>query len=196
VDDAGKVYLDTPQALQAAQWLVNFSRYAPATASYDICKNMFLSAKAAAFWTGLYAIPEIQAANIDFGIIPMGRPFVTVNVMMITQDAVNRSAAQAALDVMKFFTNAQNAEKLALAGNVVPANTAALNSPAVSANPLLSGFGAAVAVGVAMATTPYSNAQWGPVASAATDIWTGKQQPAAALAAAQKAIEDAIAGMK
>ncbi len=126
----------------------------------------------------------------------MGRPFVTLNVMMITQDAVNRNAAQAALDVMNFFTNAQNAETLALAGNVVPANSAALNSPGVSANPVLSGFGAALKVGVAMATTPYANTQWGPVASAATAIWSGTQQPAAALAAAQKAIEGAITGMK
>ncbi len=196
VDDSGKVYLNTPQALQAGEWLASFSQYAPATASYDICTQMFLSGKAAAFWTGPFAIPQIQAAAIDFGIIPMGRPFVAVNVLMITPNAVDRSAAQAALDVMKFFTNAQNAEKLALAGNIVPANTAALKSSVVSANPVLSGFGAALQVGVAMATTPYSNAQWGPAADAATAIWTGRQTPAEALAAAQKAIEDGIAGMK
>ena len=149
-----------------------------------------------AFWTSPVVIPLIKAAAINFGIIPMGRPFVTVNTLMITQNAVGRTSARVALDVMKYFTNAQNAEKLALAGNIVPANTAALIGPAISGNPILSGFGAALKLGIALPNTPYANAQWAPMADAATAIWSGKLKPAEALAAAQKAVEDGVAAMK
>jgi arabinogalactan oligomer / maltooligosaccharide transport system substrate-binding protein len=196
VDEAGKVHLDTTEALQAAEWLSHFAQFAPATASYTICKNMFITQKAAAIWTSPIAMNLIQAANIDFGIIPMGKPFVTVNALMLTQNAIDHSAAEVALDVMQFYTNAQNAEKLALAGKVIPANTAALRSSPVAGDPVLSGFGAALHVGVAMSTSPYANAQWQPVATAATSIWSGKVKPVDALAAAQKAIEDAIAALK
>jgi arabinogalactan oligomer/maltooligosaccharide transport system substrate-binding protein len=51
-------------------------------------------------------------------------------------------------------------------------------------------------LGVPMANTPYANAQWGPVGDATTAIWTGAQTPEEALAAAQTAIEEAIAQMK
>ena len=196
MDDNGKVYLNTPGALRAGRWIADFSKVSPALTSYEICKSMFLSGKVAAFWTGPWAIPEIQAAAIDFGIIPMGRPFVTLNVVMVTQNAVQRGTASTVLDLIKYFTNAQNAQKLALSGNVVPANTAALASQGVAGNPILSGFGKALNSGVPMATSPFSNAQWGPVADAAMHIWTGSQSPEDALAAAQKTIEDAIAGMK
>ena len=196
VDEAGNVHINTTQALQAAEWLLNFSQYAPASASYTICMNMFTSGQTAAFWTSPVVMPLIKAAGIDFGIIPMGRPFVTVNTLMMTQNALDRSAAETALDVMQYFTNAQNAEKLALAGNLVPANTAALTSATISANPTLSGFGAALRVGVAMPNTPFADAQWGPMADAATSIWNGKLNPAAALGAAQKAVEAGVAALK
>ena len=77
---------------------------------------------------------------------------------------------------MQFFTNAQNAEKLALAGKVVPANTAALQSASVSADPVLSGFGAAFHTGVAMARTPYASTQWGPVADAGSSSPTASRR--------------------
>jgi arabinogalactan oligomer/maltooligosaccharide transport system substrate-binding protein len=47
-----------------------------------------------------------------------------------------------------------------------------------------------------MANTPYADAQWGPVGDATQAIWNGSQTPAEALAAAQTAIDTAIAGMK
>jgi arabinogalactan oligomer / maltooligosaccharide transport system substrate-binding protein len=196
VDEAGVVHINTTQALKAGEWLANFSPYAPASASFTICMNMFTSGQVAAFWTSPVVIPLIKAAAIDFGIIPMGRPFVTVNTLMITRNAVSRISARVALDVMQYFTNAQNAEKLALAGNLVPANTAALASSSIRANPILSGFGAALRVGVALPNTPFANAQWAPMADAATAIWSGRLKPADALAAAQKAVEDGVAAMK
>jgi arabinogalactan oligomer/maltooligosaccharide transport system substrate-binding protein len=47
-----------------------------------------------------------------------------------------------------------------------------------------------------MANTPFASAQWGPVGDATTAVWTGAQTPEEAMAAAQDAIETAIADMK
>jgi arabinogalactan oligomer / maltooligosaccharide transport system substrate-binding protein len=51
-------------------------------------------------------------------------------------------------------------------------------------------------LGVPMANTPFAGAQWGPVGDAVGAVWNGSQTPADAVAAAQKAIEDAVAAMK
>jgi arabinogalactan oligomer/maltooligosaccharide transport system substrate-binding protein len=100
------------------------------------------------------------------------------------------------LDVIKYFTNAANETKVALANKTIPANTAALNDPQVQALAAIKGFGASTNLGVPMANTPYAGAQWGPVGDATNAIWSGAQTPEEALAAAQTAAEDAIAQMK
>ena len=71
-----------------------------------------------------------------------------------------------------------------------------MSDAAVQALATLKGFGSSLNLGVPMANTPFANAQWGPVGDAATAIWTGAQTPEEALAAAQTAIEEAIAAMK
>jgi arabinogalactan oligomer / maltooligosaccharide transport system substrate-binding protein len=192
VDDNGKVYINTTEAVRAGQWMEQLKPFAPTDVSYTKCMNMFINRQVAAMWTGPFAIPQIKAGGINFAILPMGRPFVDVNVLMVTKNAADRGTAELTMDIMKYYTNAENAEKLALAGGIVPANSAALNSEAVSADPVLSGFGAALKLGVPTATTPYSNFQWQPVANAALNIWIGKQSPENALADAAKAITDAI----
>ncbi len=50
--------------------------------------------------------------------------------------------------------------------------------------------------GLPMASSPYASAQWGPVGDATLAIWTGNQAVADALAAAQAAIEAAVAQMQ
>jgi arabinogalactan oligomer/maltooligosaccharide transport system substrate-binding protein len=47
-----------------------------------------------------------------------------------------------------------------------------------------------------MANTPYASAQWQPVGDAVAAIWNGSQTPEEAMAAAQKAVDAAIAQMK
>jgi arabinogalactan oligomer/maltooligosaccharide transport system substrate-binding protein len=97
---------------------------------------------------------------------------------------------------MKYFTSGAVQAKIAATNKTIPAATAALQDAAVQALPTLKGFGASLNLGVPMANTPYAGAQWGPVGDATTAIWTGAQTPAEALAAAQTAIDEAIAAMK
>jgi arabinogalactan oligomer/maltooligosaccharide transport system substrate-binding protein len=196
VDDTGKAYLNTPEAINAGKWLVSVKPYLPAETSPDICKSMFLEGKAAMWWTGPWSIADIENAKIDYGILAMGKPFVGVKTFMITKNAVDRGNAEVALDFMKFFTNKENEIAMTLANKTIPANAAALADSQVQALSTISGFGESTKVGVPMANTPYANAQWTPVGDATQAIWTGSQTPDAALKAAQDAIDKAIAAMK
>jgi arabinogalactan oligomer/maltooligosaccharide transport system substrate-binding protein len=126
----------------------------------------------------------------------MGRPFVGIKSLMITSNAVDRGTAATALDILRYFTNAANETQVALTNKTIPANTAALNDPAVQALKSVAGFGVSLNLGVPAANTPYAGAQWGPVGDATLAIWTGAQTPEEALAAAQAAIDEAIAAMK
>jgi arabinogalactan oligomer/maltooligosaccharide transport system substrate-binding protein len=196
VDDQGKAYMNTPEALAAGEWLVKFKDYAPAETSHDICKAMITDGEAGAWWTGPWAIADLEAAGVNYGIIPMGKPFVGIKTLMLSQNAVDRGNAELAIDIMKYFTSGPVQAKIAAANKTIPATTAALEAPEVQSLPTLKGFGASLNLGVPMANTPYAGAQWQAVGDATTAIWTGAQTPQEALDAAQAAIEQAIADMK
>ena len=196
VDDQGKVYLDTPEGLAAAEWIKAFSAYAPKETSHDICRTMLLEGKAAAWWTDRWAVADMEAAKLDYGVKAFGRPFVGIRTLMLTPNAVERKHVEAALDIMKYFTGAEVQKGLALINKTVPAASAALNSAELKAVAPIQGFAAALALGVPSATTPYAEAQWDAVGAATTAIWTGSQTPANAMKAAQAAIEEKIKQMK
>ncbi len=196
VDDQGGVHLNSPEGLAAATWLAEMSKVLPAEASHDICKAAITEGKVGAWWTGPWAIADLENAGINYGILPMGKPFVGIKVMMLSANAVDRGTAEIALDVMKFYTSPEVQKKLALVNKTIPAQTAALADPEIQALSTIAGFGASMNLGVPMANTPFAGAQWGPVGDATGAIWNGSQTPADAIAAAQTAIEAAIAAMK
>ena len=195
VDDQGNVYMDTPEGNAAGEWMVDFSAVAPAETSHDICKAMIVDGEAGAWWTGPWAITDLEAAGIDYGILPMGSPLVGIKTMMMTVNAVDRGNSERAMDILKYYTSAEVQTKLAIANKTIPAATAALSDPEVQGLATLAGFGASLNHGVPMANTPYAGAQWEAVGNATTAIWTGAQSVADALAEAQAAIEASIAEM-
>ena len=196
VDDQGVAYFNSEEALAAGNWIVEFSQYAPAETSHEICSTMLIEGQAGAWWTGPWAIADIEKAGLDYGILPMGRPFVGIKALMITPNAVDRGNAEIALDIIKYFTSGEVQAKLSLVNKTIPAATTALADPEVQALATLAGFGASLNLGVPMANTPFASAQWGPAGDATTAIWNGSQTPDEALAAAQQTAEDAIAAMK
>jgi len=196
VDDVGKAYLDTPEALAAGQWLLDFSKVSLAEQTYDLCLAGLTEGTVGMWWTGPWAIASVEAAGINYGIVPMGRPFVGIKTLMLTKNAVDRGNEAVALDIMEYFTSAEVQAGLALTNKTIPAQTAALANPEVAALATLAGFGDALNVGVPMANTPFASAQWGPVGDATVAIWTGAQAPQEALTAAQAAIVEAIDQMQ
>jgi arabinogalactan oligomer/maltooligosaccharide transport system substrate-binding protein len=196
VDDQGLAYLNTPEAIAAGEWLVAVKPFLMQEMSHELCRTALIEGTVAAWWTGPWAIADLENAGIDYGFIPMGSPFVGIKTLMLTSNAVDRGHAEVAVDIMKFFTSYEMQKYTTLANKTIPANTEVLNDAEVQALASIAGFGASLNLGVPMANTPYASAQWGPVADATGAIWNGSQTPADALAAAQAAVEAAIAGMK
>jgi arabinogalactan oligomer / maltooligosaccharide transport system substrate-binding protein len=196
VDDTGKAYLNTPEAIKAANWLVELSKVSLKETSYDICKSNFVDGKVAMWWTGPWAIADLEKAGIKYGILPMGKPFVGIKSWELTSNAVDRGNAEAAVALMKYFTSADVQKKLALANKTIPANTKALKDPEVQAVTTIAAFGAALNLGIPMANTPFADAQWAPVGDATLALWTGKQTPDVAMKAAQDTIDAKVKQMK
>jgi arabinogalactan oligomer/maltooligosaccharide transport system substrate-binding protein len=196
VDDEGNVHINTPEGVAAGQWLLDISAFLDKEQSDEICTAAFAEGEVGIRWTGPWAIAGIENAGIDYGILPMGRPFVGIKTLMLTPNAVDRGNAEIALDIMKYFTSAEVQAQLALANKTIPAATEAVNDPEVQGLAALAGFGAALNLGQPMANSPFASAQWGPVGDATAAIWNGAQTPEEALAAAQAAIEEAVAAMK
>jgi arabinogalactan oligomer / maltooligosaccharide transport system substrate-binding protein len=196
VDDQGEVYLNTPEARAAGEFLVQLREVHPSETSHEICRTMLFEGQAAAWWTGPWAIADLEAEGVDYGILPMGRPFAGIKVLLLSQNAVDRGNAEVAVDVMRFFTSYESARNMSLANKTIPANTQALNDPEIQSLPTLAGFGEALNLAVPMANTPYAGAQWGPVGDATLAIWTGAQTPEQALVDAQTAVENAVEGMR
>lgn len=196
VDDQGNVFMNTPEGIAAANWLKEASAYLPKESSHEICKAGLLEGNYGAWWTGPWAIADLEAAGIDYELLTFGKPFVGIKTLMLTPNAVDRGNAAAAVEVMKYFTSADVQKGLALINKTVPAASAALNSPELQAEPIIQSFAKVLSTGVPMANTPYADAQWGPVGDATTAVWTGAQTPEEAMASAQETIEKAIEQMK
>jgi arabinogalactan oligomer/maltooligosaccharide transport system substrate-binding protein len=196
VDDEGTVYMNTPEGIAAATWMKEATAYLPKETSHEICKAGLIEGKFGAWWSGPWAIADLEAAGVDYELLTFGKPFVGIKTLMLTPNAVDRGNAAAAVEVMKYFTSADVQKSLALINKTVPAATAALNSPELQAEPIIQGFAKVLSTGVPAANTPYADAQWGPVGDATTAVWTGAQTPEEAMAAAQEAIEKNIAQMQ
>ncbi len=196
VDEEGNAYLDTPEALAAGEWLAALSKVSNQENTYDLCLASMKEGKVGMWWTGPWAIAGLEEGGVDYGITQMGSPFVGVKSLLLTKNAVDRGNQDIALDIMKYFTGDETSTTLALTNKTIPANTVAFENPEVAALYTVVEFGKSAALGVPMSSSPYASAQWGPVGQAVVAIWSGAQAPADALAAAQAAIMEAIAGMQ
>jgi len=196
VDDMGVAYINSPEAIAAGNWLLSIKPFMLSEMSHDICKTAIIEGDVAAWWTGPWAIADLENAGIDYGFAAMGSPFVGIKGMYLTKNAVDRGHAELAVDIMKYFTSFDAQKAIVLANKTIPASTEVLNDPEVQALASIAGFGASLNNGVPMANHPYAGAQWGPVGDATGAIWNGSQTPEEALAAAQTAIETAVAGMQ
>lgn len=196
VDDEGKGYLNTPEMIAGGEFLLKLKQFSLNENSYEICMAALKEGKVGMWWTGPWAIAGVEESGINYDIAAMGRPFVGIKTLMMTKNAVDRGKTEVVLDVMKYFTSAEVQKKLALVNKTIPAASAALKDPEVAQLKTVVGFGKSLNLGVPMSPSPYSSAQWGPVGDASVAIWTGAQTPAEAMAAAEQALEAAIAAMK
>lgn len=196
INELGEANLNLPEAYAAAEWIKAFSVVEPAITGPGICQAMFIEGQAAIWWTGPRAIRSLQEAGMDYGVAPMGSPFVDVRLFMLTQMAVERGNAAAAIAVMQYFGSAAVQKQLALRNGVIPANREALASPEVRALKTVAAFGAALHLGTPMANHPYADCPWGPVGDAVAAIWNGAAAPKTAMDQAQAVLEQCAASIK
>ncbi|MCC6192208.1 MAG: extracellular solute-binding protein [Anaerolineales bacterium] len=193
VDEAGQGYLDTPEALAAGQWLADISPVVYPGQSDELCQSAFLESTVAMWWTGPESLPAIQAAGIDYGILPMGRPYVEVQAFMLTPQAAERGNAALAVELIQRLTSPEAQKALALAGAIIPVEPTVLADPEVAQSPNVAGYVAALARGLPLPTYPYADAQWDIVANASEMMWHRVQTPEEALTAAQAALVAEVA---
>ncbi len=200
IDEDGEVYMNTPEGYAAAEWIARFRAVAPPEADHETCQALFTEGRAAIWWTGPWSIADLESAGLTYGehyaLAPMGSPFVGIKLFMLTTNAVERGHAEAALEVMRYFSSFEIQRRLTLANKTIPANTEALNDPEVQALHTVAGFGESLNLGTPMPNHPYIDCQWNPVGDATTAIWNGAQQPREAMDDAQRAIEACIADMR
>ena len=193
VDEAGQGYLDTPGALAAGQWLADISPVVYPGQSDELCQIAFLEGTVAMWWTGPESLPAIQAAGIDYGILPMGRPYVDVQAFMLTPQAVEQGKAALAVELIQRLTSPDVQKALALAGAIIPIDPTVLADPEVAQSPDVAGYVAALARGLPLPTYAYADAQWDIVANASEMMWHRAQTPEEALTAAQAALMAEVA---
>lgn len=189
IDSAGTVYANTTEAIQAGTWIDNFHNLSNDINSYGECQNRLISGDVGMWWTGPWALSELSNQGVDYGIIPMGKPFNKVMVQMITSATIARGTANEALALIQTIANEENSIQFALVDKYVPANQAALMDPAVQAIPEIKAFGDAAQISVPFGNAPFHYCQWAPIGSAVERIWSGIQTPEVALNQAQNEIE-------
>ena len=175
VDDQGNAYVNTPEAVAAGEWLAKIAEVSLAENSHELCLSNISDGSVGLWWSGPWAINSLEENGVNYGMAPMGSPFVGIKTMLLSKNAVDRGNAELALDIMKYFTSAEVQKGLALINKTIPAQTAAIEDPEVQALPTLAGFGAALSLGTPMSNSPFSSAQWDPVGNASAAIYTGAQ---------------------
>ena len=199
----GTVGLNTPQATAAGNFIASFRSYLPKQLDGPTASALFGEGKAAAIIDGPWAYSQYaQKNNIDVGFatLPMvasnsntpGTPFVGVKSLWVTKNAKDPALDA---DILKFYTNYQNQLSMIKSTGEIPANVQALQDPSVKNNAAIAGFANQVQYGTPLPNTPYMSALWTPVANALISIWTGAQEPAAALASAQSAAVKGVQGI-
>lgn len=199
----GTVGLNTPQATAAGNFIASFRPYLPKQLDGTTASSLFTEGKAAAIIDGPWAYDNYaKTAGIDVGFatLPMvpsnssthGTPFVGVKSLWVSKNAKDPALDA---DILKFYTNYQNQLTMIQTTGEIPANQQALQDPAVTSNPAISGFANEVQYGTPLPNTPYMSALWTPVANALAAIWTGTQTPAAALSDAQAAAVKGVQGI-
>jgi arabinogalactan oligomer/maltooligosaccharide transport system substrate-binding protein len=198
----GTVGLSTQGTKDAVKYIDSFKPNFPAKPDYGTADQLFKDGKAAMIINGPWSVSDYGKAGIDYGIATLpnisstgkpASPFVGVKTMMVSANAKN---VPLAVDILKWFSNKDNAIKEALDNKEIPSNLAALADPQVKGIPQVAAFGAQVANGVPLPNTPFMTALWDPVSKGLEAAWTGKQSVDQAMNDAQKAAETNVAQLK
>ena len=162
--------------------------------------SLFLEQKAAMIITGPWSLPDIKAAEVNYGIAPLpknsdtGRyaaPLVGVKGYVISKTSTHKVQAY---ELIKYLTSAEVTKKFALVSNTLPSVKSVYADEEISSSEDIQGFLAQANYGQQMPTIPEMSAIWNPLTTALQSVYTGDATADQALKEAQQQIEEQIGG--
>ena len=198
VKEDGSVGLESEAGLRAARFIAQLPPIMPQPVDYMAATALFKEGKAAIIQNGPWFLPELKAAGVDYGLalIPEfsgaglnGMPFISGKALMV---AANCSRPDLAVDVLKYFTNAESQAALSRANGTIPTHIAAAAGAEI---PDIAHFARQAALGAPLPSTPYMSGLWDPVTVLLEALWAGVA-PEQALQEAQAQALKNVAALK
>lgn len=188
---ATDVGLDTPGGLASAAELDSMVKAGLVRAGdgYTACLTSMTSGKSLFWITGPWALPDLTASGINFGVAPIPtmratpRPFVGAQGLMVSHFAPNKDAA------LNYLLNYVATDDVMLQLWESDPRLPAWNELAASmTDPNVTAFIASVDTGDPIPAIPEMKAAWGPWTAALNTIFLQQQEPDAAFRDAAAAI--------
>lgn len=193
--DPGHTELDTAASVAGAEALRSLRFDAgvmPENTDYGSLHALFLAGKLAMTYDGPWAVPSIRAAGVPIRVSAMppgpdGQPWSGfMNVDGVLVDSASADPVGAA-NLAKWLTTSAAQVALARQAGMVPAARAALAE--MADDPVIAGFGAALASAEAIPNVPAMGIVWGPMDRALAKVLAGPDSDvAAALRTAAKTV--------
>jgi arabinogalactan oligomer/maltooligosaccharide transport system substrate-binding protein len=197
--------LDAPENIEAIKLMLKWYKedgILPADPSTALITALFNEGNAGIVFSGPWFLGEI-AEGIDYGIAvlptlieadgaPM-RPWLTIEGIYISQSSQHKDEAY---EFAKYMVSAEVGLVLALEGGQLHTNKAVYENEQVANDPVLSGFRAQYENAIPMPNYAEMTLMWSPVTTAMNKIVKGSATPEAAMAEAQKTIEDGLAALR
>ncbi len=164
---------------------------------YGTMTDLFFNGNAAFMWTGPWALPDVQAAGVNYATSPLPAingntavPFVGVQGFFVNSFSDQKALAQTF--VLDYVATVEVMTSLYDVGLRAPAHIAAFD--VVASDPDVQAFGESASNGNPMPNIPEMAAVWDNLGNAVQEIYNQAGAPADVLATAAQAVKDAIAG--
>ena len=195
LDADGKPHVATDEArtaLELARDLVQKHKVTSREHTTAMLSGYFNEGSAAMVLSGPWMRGEI--VGVDYGVAPLpeiapgkpARPFLGVEAMYLNRRSKHKEAA---MEVMRFLVNDASARIRFDVGKQPVANTAVWVG---QTDPIMAAFKTQFATSVVMSSSPKMQQVWTPYNNALLAVVAGTGDPTAALAEAQKKVEEAI----
>ena len=197
-----------PSAL-SLQWMQSLDkdpamRTMPARPGSESMMTYFFQGQAAMIAIGAWRVPDIQSAEIDFGIVPYpvvastgerAAPTLGVKGFGVYKFSTQKPAA---VNLVKYITSVDEQITFSLATNDLPTVIDAFADPGIQANPIIIDYQRQAQYAQPMPTRPEMGAVWNPI-TAAMEVVYNRANPSVAqiqqdMAAAEQQILERISG--
>lgn len=192
VDQEGNVYLNQSESIEAAELMLAMKDFTSDSLDYGLCQDEFLNGNIPIWWTGSWSLELLDQYGMNYGVLPMGRPFVETFALMPTNSSQNLNNSALTMSIIQALASDELQVELAMNFKNVPASYAALVSDEVSRMPGVYDFAWALEQSVPYIIDKFTELQWDTMQTAYLSFLNGSQSPKDALDAAQISLETQV----